>query len=120
MQLPLISKIKPSAGELRFNTVTNEMEGYDGTHWRSVPESFKYRLEISNGTIYGNNYYTVAPTNLAESKWDEMLAWMAETFGPVDGSKGVITPNQRWYVNNAKFWFKNKKDLDWFVLRWSS
>jgi hypothetical protein len=123
MQLPLTSEIKrslkASAGELRYNTDTNEMQAYDGSNWIPVTESFKYRLEISSGTIYGADYYTVAPIN-AENQWDEMMAWMVTTFDPVDDSKGVVTPNQRWYVNNAKFWFKNKKDLDWFVLRWSS
>lgn len=32
---------------------------------------------------------------------------------------GVWTPDQRWYANNAKFWFRNPKDRDWFVLRCS-
>ena len=31
---------------------------------------------------------------------------------------GVWTPNARWYANNAKFWFRQKKDLEWFILRW--
>jgi hypothetical protein len=24
----------------------------------------------------------------------------------------------RWYMNNSKFWFRDKKDLEWFLLRW--
>ena len=51
----------------------------------------------------------------------KMMAWMIDTFGP-SGTKDnpmVWTPDQRWYANNAKFWFRDKKDLEWFMLKWS-
>jgi hypothetical protein len=48
-----------------------------------------------------------------------MMEWMINTFGP-SAVDGVWTPGMRWYANGAKFWFRNQKDLDWFVLRWSS
>jgi len=47
-----------------------------------------------------------------------MVGWCVETFGPTTDD-GVWTPGQRWYVNNARFWFKDVKDRDWFILRWS-
>ena len=75
-------------------------------------------FEFSEGKVYGQKYLTAAPPDSA--KWDEMMKWMVETFGP-SGTKdnpGVWTPDQRWYANNAKFWFKYKKDLEWFILRW--
>ena len=122
MQLPRINQpVKPTAGELRFNTVTDQMEGYDGYGWRPVTNTLKYRLEISSGTVYGNNYYTVEPINAAREK-SEMMAWMIRTFGHPGASTpggGGIT-DIRWYTSDGKFWFLNKKDLDWFVLRWSS
>ncbi len=74
-------------------------------------------LEYSDGRVYGARYLTVHPLNGA--RWNEMMAWMVETFGPT-AHDGVWTPGMRWYANNAKFWFRNQKDLDWFVLRWSS
>ena len=54
----------------------------------------------------------------AEGKWQDMIEWMVKTFGPT-AKDGVWTADQRWYANNAKFWFRNAKDRDWFVLRWS-
>jgi len=78
---------------------------------------FDYYLEYGTGKVYGHDYLTVAPMN-AEGKWSDMMTWMVTTFGPT--SKYELRPaDQRWYVNNAKFWFRNAKDRDWFVLRWS-
>jgi len=70
---------------------------------------------FSEGTVYGQKYLTARPPNGA--KWDDMMSWMVDTFGPT-AHDGVWTPNMRWYVNNQKFWFRNKKDLEWFLLRW--
>jgi hypothetical protein len=78
---------------------------------------FDFYLEYSTGTVYGQEYLTVAPMN-AEGLWPDMMSWMVTTFGP-SAKDGVWIPNQRWYVNNAKFWFRDQKDRDWFVLRWS-
>lgn len=77
----------------------------------------EYELELDEGRVYGARYLTVHPSN--GSAWNEMMAWMVETFGPT-AHDGVWTPNMRWYANNAKFWFRNQKDRDWFVLRWSA
>lgn len=79
---------------------------------------FEFYLEYSTGRVFGKEYLTVAPMN-AEEYWNDMIEWMVDTFGPLDDIKGTFTPNQRWYVNNAKFWFRDQKDRDWFVLRWS-
>ena len=73
-------------------------------------------FEISEGTVYGQKYLTVGPQSGA--KWDAMMTWMTETFGPT-AKDGVWTADQRWDANNAKFWFRDKQDLEWFMLRWS-
>jgi hypothetical protein len=78
---------------------------------------FDYYLEYGTGKVYGHDYLTVAPMN-AEGQWSDMMAWVVDTFGPTD-SMGAWAQDQRWYVNNAKFWFRDAKDRDWFVLRWS-
>ena len=84
---------------------------------KGVGYVFDYYLEYGTGKVYGHDYLTVAPMN-AEGKWSDMMTWMVTTFGPT--SKYELRPaDQRWYVNNAKFWFRNAKDRDWFVLRWS-
>ena len=75
-----------------------------------------HKLELSEGTVYGARYLTVHPTN--GTRWDDMTEWMVKTFGP-SAWDGVWTPDQRWYANNAKFWFRDEKDLTMFILRWS-
>lgn len=73
-------------------------------------------FEFSEGRVYGARYLTVHPNN--GWHWNEMMEWTVKTFGPT-AHDGVWTPNMRWYANNAKFWFRNEKDLNWFILRWS-
>ena len=66
---------------------------------------------FSEGTVYEQEYLTAQPAQLLSgAKWKEMEAWMVETFGPT-AYDGVWTPNMRWYMNNSKFWFRDKKDL---------
>ena len=84
---------------------------------RGVGYVFEFYLEYGTGRAFGHDYLTGAPMN-AESKWNDMMVWMVKTFGPT-AKDGVWTADQRWYANNAKFWFRNAKDRDWFVLRWS-
>jgi hypothetical protein len=71
---------------------------------------------LSEGRVYGARYLTVNPGN--SWHWNEMMAWMIQTFGPT-AHDGVWTPSMRWYANNSKFWFRNEKDLTMFILRWS-
>ena len=73
-------------------------------------------FEFGEGTVYGKKYLTAGP--LSGARWDKMMEWMVETFGPT-AVDGVWTPDQRWYANNAKFWFRDKQDLEWFVLKWA-
>ena len=84
---------------------------------KSVGFVFDYYLEYGRGTICGQEYLSVAPMN-AEGKWADMMAWMVNSFGPTPFDS-IWTPDQRWHVNNAKFWFRDAKDRDWFVLRWT-
>ena len=81
------------------------------------------QLDLSEGTVYGIRYRTVKPawepdrTGWYNQDWDNMVAWCVDTYGPTPDD-GVWTPEARWYVNNAKFWFRNERDLALFVLRW--
>jgi hypothetical protein len=79
-----------------------------GTGW--------HKFKLSEGRVHSDRYLTVHPNN--GSKWNEMMEWMVNTFGP-SAVDGVWTPNMRWYANNAKFWFRYEKDLTMFILRWS-
>jgi hypothetical protein len=79
-------------------------------------------LELNEGRVYGARYWTVHPVFdfwvSDNAPWRDMMEWCVTTFGPTP-KDGVFTPGQRWYVNNAKFWFRNQADREWFVLRWS-
>jgi len=75
---------------------------------------------LGHGTVYGSQYYTVAPP-MGLMPWREMEAWCIETFGSSTGSIWAAwqEPGERWYMNNSKFWFRDEADQTWFLLRWS-
>lgn len=78
-------------------------------------------LVLGEGKVYGARYYTVEPVG---GNWLEMEKWCGEVFG--EGSRAlwceskVPEPSCRWYANNRKFWFRNEKDRDWFIIKWNS
>lgn len=78
-------------------------------------------MVMSEGTVYGSRYYTVEPIG---GNWLEMEKWCGKVFG--EGSRALWgeskapEPARRWYANNRKFWFKEEKDRDWFILKWRS
>ena len=78
-------------------------------------------LILGESTTYGSRYYTVEPVG---GKWSDMSAWCRSTFGDPadvwDNHKFMWPEAGRWYENNRKFWFRNLKDRDWFVMRWRS
>lgn len=81
-------------------------------------------FEISEGRVYGARYYTVQP----KCDWGEAVPWYilqdwiedmcGESSGTIWFDSGVPKAGERWYANNSKFWFRNKEDLEWFLLRW--
>lgn len=78
-------------------------------------------MVLNEGTVYGSRYYTVEPIG---GNWLEMEKWCGEVFGEGSralwGEKTAPEPARRWYANNRKFWFKNEKDRDWFLVMWRS
>ena len=74
---------------------------------------------IDEGRVYGARYYTAQPhCEYGETiPWYTMEDWIEEMFGS-QSKNGVFTPGARWYANSSRFWFRNKKDLEWFILRW--
>lgn len=80
-------------------------------------------FEFSEGRVFGARYYTVEPdfgwrAGWYNQGWEDMLAWCVQTFGPTP-EDGIWTPGSRWYVNNAKFWFRKEEDKMLFLLKWS-
>jgi hypothetical protein len=49
----------------------------------------------------------------SESTYQDISKWCYNTF------KTYIWPRRARRMSYTQFWFKNKKDLDWFVLYWS-
>lgn len=85
-------------------------------------------LVRSTGIVYGLHYYTVEPRNLewqdTRNMWEDMMLWCRNQFGETgdlwqERKSFAQEPNQRWYANDRKFWFRNEEDLLMFVLRWS-
>jgi len=85
-------------------------------------------MKIDEGRVFGARYYTAQPeicwdpTNDWGSidAWEKMEEWCTNIFGSVgdiwdDSDPKVLS---RWYMNGAKFWFREKKDLEWFILKW--
>jgi hypothetical protein len=90
---------------------------WDDIHARPVED-----LLLSEGTVYGSRYWTVEPQG---GNWLDMETWCLDTFGPTgsiwsEAKNLTPEPHKRWYANNRKFWFKQEKDRDWFILRWRS
>jgi hypothetical protein len=84
-------------------------------------------LKLSEGRVYGSRYYTVEPTISWDptndwgsiNAWEQMEKWCTSTFGPTGEMWGNKVPVlHRWYMNGAKFWFREQKDLEWFILKW--
>lgn len=87
---------------------------WEDLHRRPVED-----LKLTEGTVYGKRYYCVEPVG---GYWPEMEAWSFETFGKTEGSIWSETktpmPNERWYMNNRKFWFRDDADRLMFVMKW--
>ena len=81
-------------------------------------EQQEFYIEIDSGKIYDADYHVAKPINAAQ-QWPHMMSWVIQTFGPITAKDGMWTPGQRWYANNAKFWFRNQADLTLFLLRWN-
>jgi hypothetical protein len=79
---------------------------------KSMSMMFDFYLEHSTGTVYGQPYLTVTPRNADEKKCNDMKTWTIKNFG----HPGL---NAGWYLTNSMFWFRDQKDRDWFVLKWS-
>jgi hypothetical protein len=77
-----------------------------------------FSIDVDEGTVYDQRYYTAAPLE-AGKEWPHMMSWMVSTFGPCTAEDGIWVPSQRWYANNARFWFRDQADLTLFLLRWN-
>ena len=87
--------------------------------WAKTLEQFVqgFRLELSEGTVFGQKYYCVEPQGWIwrDFEFKDMQAWCEST---MERESDTITPNLRWYVNGGQFWFRDETDRTMFVMRW--
>jgi hypothetical protein len=120
-QEKIINGFKP--GELAIVTGgrqsgKSQMQAYmrlwNDIHYQPVSD-----LRLSEGTVYGSRYHCVEPVG---GSWIEMQEWCLIQFGDsgkhIWGSNEVPAPQERWYMNNRKFWFRDEQDQLMFVMRW--
>ena len=87
--------------------------------WAKTLQQFVqgFRLELSEGTVFGQKYYCVEPQGWIwrDFDWKDMVEWCEST---MERESKTITPNLRWYVNSGQFWFRDEADRTMFVMRW--
>ena len=120
-QEKIINGFKP--GEMTIvtggrQTGKSQMQAYmrlwNDIHYQPVSD-----LKLTEGTVYGSRYYCVEPVG---GSWIEIQEWCFNQFGDsgkhIWGSNEVPAPQERWYTNNRKFWFRDDADRLMFVMRW--
>lgn len=72
-------------------------------------------FELGETRHMGARYYTVQPPWGWVHK--DIEIWCKKTYGPV----GCVWDHQidRWFMNNAKFVFRDQADRTLFLLRWA-
>ena len=87
--------------------------------WEDIAWSPVQNIVLAEGKVYGARYYTAEPVG---GNWREMEQWCVEHFGSAGdhiwGTEKAPEPQQRWYMNNRKFWFRDDQDRMIFVLKW--
>lgn len=106
-------------GRLYMNMARQSGKSTIVKNWAKTLEQFAqgFRLEITEGTVFGQKYYCVEPLGWIwrDFEFKDMQTWCEDTMGREPNS---ITPNLRWYVNGGQFWFRDEADRTMFVMRW--
>jgi len=84
---------------------------------KDIMDRGRHELICSTGKYFGKKYYTVKP--IGWINWSEMELWCEQTFGKMGDIWDPKKPFIRWTANDAMFWFREEKDREWFILRWS-
>jgi hypothetical protein len=106
-------------GRLYMNMARQSGKSTIVKNWAKTLEQFAqgFRLELSEGTVFGQKYYCVEPQGWIwrDFEFKDMQAWCEST---MERESDTITPNLRWYVNGGQFWFRDETDRTMFVMRW--
>jgi hypothetical protein len=79
------------------------------------------KLYCSKELIFGSVYHRIEfNITIERNIWQDMVKWNVDYFGPTQfyNLEGIPQPNQRWYVNGARFLYRDEQDLTWFILNW--
>jgi hypothetical protein len=108
--------LNPATGTLFFDTALNKFRIYDGTTWNDLTVTDKMNKELITDelTFGGTTFYTV---ELKNYDWDNVYVWTRETFGPPRTDKG--DHDKKWFISGGTFYFEEKKNRDWLILRWT-
>lgn len=119
-QQDLVDKIS-SGAKLHMATGRQSGKSTIVKNWAKTLEQFTqgFRLELSEGTVFGQKYYCVEPQGWIwrDFEWKDMQEWCEATMDRT-AKDGVWTPDQRWYVNGGKFWFRDEADRTMFLMKW--
>jgi hypothetical protein len=82
--------------------------------------SHDVKFECAEEAYHDTVFYTVKPIGwlmmTSTPSWDEMIQYCITTFGP---SEGIWVKGERWYVNSARFYFRDSRDRTAFLLRFA-
>ena len=78
-------------------------------------------IVLGESRVHGARYYTAEPVG---GNWLNMEVWALDTYGQPGefwSKEDFAWPETpRWFMNDRKFWFRNERDRNWFVMRWSA
>lgn len=122
----MLTTLANSKGELRIMMAGRNVgkSQFSAQALKRLMEDIKNRpvedLMLSEGTVFGSRFYCVEPVG---GSWMDMEVWCIKTFGPSSEVWHLRNNDYelgRWYKNDRKFWFRNERDRDWFIIRWRS
>ncbi len=123
----MLTTLANSKGELRIMMSGRNIgkSVFSAQALKRIMEDIRNRpiedLVLGEQPVHGARYYTVEPIG---GSWPEMEAWCRATFGePGDmweSNDWCWPESARWLQNNRKFWFRNERDRDWFIIKWRS
>ena len=117
----------PITGQIRFNEAMHTIETFDGTSWiimAVAPHTMddENSVDIDIGfDLYGECGYWVSVKPRGEKEYiyqvnTDVFTWATETYG-FDPTGGW--GNGRWTASDGRYYFRNERDRDWMVMKWS-
>jgi hypothetical protein len=117
---PSIASLHAVAGQVRYDTSTNQVQMWDGSQWVQVTNNsmvWDQKKLTCEDLKFGNLWFYKV---VAEGyDFDELNEWCNQTFGPPrTDQKG--TALHKWFISGGDFYFHEEKHRSWFVLKWTA